>query len=143
MCSKSDLHDNCDRLVLEMNVEKKKSQKGKSKALEGRKQLGSVRVIQRNLVYVVGLPLNFADEDVIATPFFCLYPIPLHIFPVLLLLFVLVCSYSSIEIILVSMVRCRRCQYLEQQLVPYNSLQIVHAVCRCQASDFNLMLEVS
>lgn len=47
-------------------MEKKlKSQKGKSKTLEGRKQLGSVRVIQRNLVYVVGLPLSFADEDVI------------------------------------------------------------------------------
>ncbi|XP_057782728.1 uncharacterized protein LOC131000708 isoform X2 [Salvia miltiorrhiza] len=56
----------CERLVTEMSVEKKlKSQKGKSKALEGRKQLGSVRVIQRNLVYVVGLPLNFADEDLL------------------------------------------------------------------------------
>lgn len=65
---KYDLHDNCDRLVSEMTVDKKlKSQKGKSKALEGRKQLGSARVIQRNLVYVVGLPLNFADEDVITT----------------------------------------------------------------------------
>ncbi|KAL1558601.1 RING-type E3 ubiquitin transferase [Salvia divinorum] len=56
----------CERLVSEMSVEKKvKSQKGKSKASEGRKQLGSVRVIQRNLVYVVGLPLNFADEDLL------------------------------------------------------------------------------
>ncbi|KAI3450501.1 hypothetical protein Pfo_007166 [Paulownia fortunei] len=56
----------CERLVSELNVEKKlKSQKGKSKASEGRKQLGSVRVIQRNLVYVVGLPLNFADEDLL------------------------------------------------------------------------------
>ncbi|KAL3850745.1 hypothetical protein ACJIZ3_012627 [Penstemon smallii] len=57
---------NCERLVSEMNVAKKlKSQKGKSKTLEGRKQLGSVRVIQRNLVYVVGLPLDFADEDLL------------------------------------------------------------------------------
>ncbi|KAL0390480.1 UNVERIFIED_CONTAM: CCR4-NOT transcription complex subunit [Sesamum calycinum] len=49
----------CERLVSEMNVEKKlKSQKGKNKTSEGRKQLASVRVIQRNLVYVVGLPLN-------------------------------------------------------------------------------------
>ncbi|KAK6142050.1 hypothetical protein DH2020_013879 [Rehmannia glutinosa] len=61
-----DLHDNANRLVSEMNVEKKlKSQKGKSKTLEGRKQLGSVRVIQRNLVYVVGLPLNLSDEDLL------------------------------------------------------------------------------
>ncbi|XP_020552277.1 uncharacterized protein LOC105170680 isoform X1 [Sesamum indicum] len=56
----------CERLVSEMNVEKKlKSQKGKNKTSEGRKQLASVRVIQRNLVYVVGLPLNFADEDLL------------------------------------------------------------------------------
>ncbi|GFP95672.1 ccr4-not transcription complex subunit 4 [Phtheirospermum japonicum] len=56
----------CERLVSEMNVEKKiKPQKGKSKSSEGRQQLASVRVIQRNLVYVVGLPLNFADEDLL------------------------------------------------------------------------------
>ncbi|KAK9053602.1 hypothetical protein SSX86_024676 [Deinandra increscens subsp. villosa] len=56
----------CERLVAEMSVEKKqKSQKGKTKASEGRKQLSSVRVIQRNLVYIVGLPLNLADEDLL------------------------------------------------------------------------------
>lgn len=48
-----------------MNGEKKsKSLRGRNKSSEGRKQLASVRVIQRNLVYVVGLPLNLADEDV-------------------------------------------------------------------------------
>ncbi|KAK6926855.1 hypothetical protein RJ641_008574 [Dillenia turbinata] len=56
---------NCERLVAEINLEKKKSQKAKSKTSEGRKQLSSVRVIQRNLVYVVGLPLNLADEDLL------------------------------------------------------------------------------
>ncbi|KAJ9543705.1 hypothetical protein OSB04_023412 [Centaurea solstitialis] len=56
----------CERLVTGMSVEKKqKSQKGKIKSSEGRKQLGSVRVIQRNLVYIVGLPLNLADEDLL------------------------------------------------------------------------------
>ncbi|GFP94847.1 ccr4-not transcription complex subunit 4 [Phtheirospermum japonicum] len=56
----------CERLVSGMNVEKKlKSQKGKGKTSEGRKQLESVRVIQRNLVYVVGLPLDYADEDLL------------------------------------------------------------------------------
>ncbi|PKI61111.1 hypothetical protein CRG98_018503 [Punica granatum] len=56
----------CERLVAEINMEKKmKSQKPKPKASEGRKQLSSVRVIQRNLVYVVGLPLNLADEDIL------------------------------------------------------------------------------
>lgn len=43
---------------------KVKSQKSKGKTSEGRKQLSSVRVIQRNLVYIVGLPLNLADEEV-------------------------------------------------------------------------------
>lgn len=48
-----------------MNLEKKvKNQKAKSKSSDGRKQLSSVRVIQRNLVYIVGLPLDLADEDV-------------------------------------------------------------------------------
>lgn len=54
-----------DRLVAEISMEKKvKSQKSKGKTSEGRKQLSSVRVIQRNLVYIVGLPLNLADEEV-------------------------------------------------------------------------------
>ncbi|XP_068476683.1 uncharacterized protein [Phaseolus vulgaris] len=47
-------------------MEKKmKNQKAKSKSSEARKQLSSVRVIQRNLVYIVGLPLNLADEDLL------------------------------------------------------------------------------
>lgn len=57
--------DICCRLLNEMNLEKKvKNQKAKSKSSDGRKQLSSVRVIQRNLVYIVGLPLDLADEDV-------------------------------------------------------------------------------
>ncbi|CAL5389139.1 unnamed protein product [Camellia sinensis] len=57
---------NCERLVVEMNMERKvKPQKAKGKTSEGRKQLSSVRVIQRNLVYIVGLPLNLADEDLL------------------------------------------------------------------------------
>nr|GEU75520.1 nucleotide-binding, alpha-beta plait [Tanacetum cinerariifolium] len=56
----------CERLVTGMSVEKKqKSQKGKTKTSEGRIQLGSVRVIQRNLVYIVGLPFDLADEDLL------------------------------------------------------------------------------
>ncbi|KAJ1396656.1 Zinc finger, RING-type [Sesbania bispinosa] len=57
---------NCERLVNEIHMEKKmKNQKAKSKSSDGRKQLSSVRVIQRNLVYIVGLPLNLADEDLL------------------------------------------------------------------------------
>eukprot|EP00268_Persea_americana_P012720 TRINITY_DN1543_c0_g1_i5.p1 TRINITY_DN1543_c0_g1~~TRINITY_DN1543_c0_g1_i5.p1 ORF type:complete len:498 (+),score=94.70 TRINITY_DN1543_c0_g1_i5:215-1708(+) len=54
---------NTERLA-ELNSEKKlKSQKAKSKASEGRKHLSTVRVIQRNLVYIVGIPANLADEE--------------------------------------------------------------------------------
>ncbi|XP_010483660.1 PREDICTED: uncharacterized protein LOC104762130 isoform X1 [Camelina sativa] len=57
---------NCDSLASEGNMAHKKIQKSKSKPSEGRKQqLTSVRVIQRNLVYIVGLPLNLADEDLL------------------------------------------------------------------------------
>lgn len=54
-----------DRVVAEVNIDRKhKPQKAKVKTSESRKQLSTVRVIQRNLVYVVGLPFEFADEDV-------------------------------------------------------------------------------
>ncbi|XP_074276300.1 uncharacterized protein LOC141600034 isoform X2 [Silene latifolia] len=57
---------NCERLVAEVSIEKKhKTQKAKIKTSESRKQLTSVRVIQRNLVYIVGLPLDLADEDLL------------------------------------------------------------------------------
>ena len=53
-----------NRQVAGVGMERKKLQKAKVKTSEGRKQLSSARVIQRNLVYIVGLPLNLADEDV-------------------------------------------------------------------------------
>uniref|UniRef100_A0A1J3EUS8 CCR4-NOT transcription complex subunit 4 n=1 Tax=Noccaea caerulescens TaxID=107243 RepID=A0A1J3EUS8_NOCCA len=53
----------CESLVAELNNDRKKSQKVKPKHSEGRKDLTGVRVIQRNLVYVVSLPLELADED--------------------------------------------------------------------------------
>ncbi|KAF3785530.1 CCR4-NOT transcription complex subunit 4 [Nymphaea thermarum] len=56
---------NCERLA-EMNCDRRqKMQKSKTKASEGRKHLSNVRVIQRNLVYVVGIPPNLADEEVL------------------------------------------------------------------------------
>ncbi|CAN4101726.1 unnamed protein product [Withania somnifera] len=56
----------CDKVVAEVSTEKRSSsRKGKSKTADSRKQLNSVRVIQRNLVYIVGLPLSLADEDLL------------------------------------------------------------------------------
>jgi hypothetical protein len=54
------------RMVAEINVEKKqKPQKVKPKtSADARKHLSSVRVIQRNLVYIIGLPNNLMDESV-------------------------------------------------------------------------------
>ncbi|XP_010425989.1 PREDICTED: uncharacterized protein LOC104711017 isoform X2 [Camelina sativa] len=54
-----------ERLASDGNMDRKKTQKSKLKPSEGRKQLTSVRVVQRNLVYIVGLPLNLADEDLL------------------------------------------------------------------------------
>lgn len=57
---------NCERAVARMTSERRqKSQKAKPKASEGRMHLTNVRVIQRNLVYIIGLPLNLADEDLL------------------------------------------------------------------------------
>ncbi|CAH8264031.1 unnamed protein product [Arabidopsis lyrata] len=53
----------CERLVAELNNDRKKSQKARTKPSEGRKDLTGVRVIQRNLVYVMSLPFDLADED--------------------------------------------------------------------------------
>ncbi|KAM3202342.1 putative protein isoform X1 [Capsicum annuum] len=54
---------NCEKMV--SSEKKLTSRKGKSKAADSRKQLTSVRVVQRNLVYIVGLPLSLADEDLL------------------------------------------------------------------------------
>ena len=57
-----------DRMVAEISAEKKqKSQKPKNKSsstIEDRKHLSSVRVVQRNLAYIMGMPSNLADENV-------------------------------------------------------------------------------
>lgn len=119
-------------------MEKKKSHKLKSKTAEGRKQLASVRVIQKNLVYVVGLPLNFADEDVSASPFFCLGFLH-YLFFLFLLPSMLVCSFFSAKNILASMGKCLRSPSLAQLMVPYSILQIVHAVCKLQAFSFKML----
>lgn len=47
-----------------MNERKQKSGKAKLKSSEARKNLSNVRVIQRKLVYVVGIPATIADEEV-------------------------------------------------------------------------------
>lgn len=41
-----------------------KDQQRKQKVMENRKHLANVRVVQKNLVFVVGLPLRLADPDV-------------------------------------------------------------------------------
>ncbi|CAN4119026.1 unnamed protein product [Withania somnifera] len=54
---------NCEKMV--SSEKKLTSRKGKSKTADSRKQLSSVRIVQRNLVYVVGLALSLADEDLL------------------------------------------------------------------------------
>lgn len=48
-----------------MKTEKRaREQQRRNKTLESRRQLSSVRVVQKNLVFVVGLPVRLADPEV-------------------------------------------------------------------------------
>ncbi|XP_066997357.2 uncharacterized protein [Anabrus simplex] len=52
--------------VAKLKAEKRhKDQQRKQKITENRKHLANVRVVQRNLVFVVGLPLRLADSEVL------------------------------------------------------------------------------
>lgn len=51
--------------VARLKAEKRhKDQQRKQKITENRKHLANVRVVQRNLVFVVGLPIRLADAEV-------------------------------------------------------------------------------
>ena len=137
-------------------MEKKKSQKAKAKSSEGRKQLSCVRVIQRNLVYIVGLPLNLADEEVVSLQLSlslslsharahthtqahtqqcvrlflnfrdrCQYFMTFHAF---------ICSFSSVENILVSMGRFSKYLCLVRLLVLFSNIKTIRVVCKFYVS---------
>ncbi|XP_052205945.1 uncharacterized protein LOC127810473 [Diospyros lotus] len=55
---------NCERMASTMKDRKGKPQKVKPRKSEV-KDLSSVRVIQRKMAYVIGLPLSLADEDLL------------------------------------------------------------------------------
>ncbi|KAI3817709.1 hypothetical protein L1987_11507 [Smallanthus sonchifolius] len=59
------LEANFQRVVGNSSSQKQKLLKGKSKPHEGRKDLSNVRVIQRKMAYIIGLPLDIADEDLL------------------------------------------------------------------------------
>lgn len=51
--------------IIRLKAEKRlKDQQRKQRVTENRKHLANVRVVQKNLVFVVGLPLRLADADV-------------------------------------------------------------------------------
>lgn len=51
--------------LVRLKAEKRlKDQQRKQRVTENRKHLANVRVVQKNLVFVVGLPLRLADADV-------------------------------------------------------------------------------
>ncbi|CAL9040594.1 unnamed protein product [Musa banksii] len=58
---------NSERIIAEMYSEKKqKSQRAKTKiSAEAMKHLSSVRVMQKNLVYITGLPTSLCDESIL------------------------------------------------------------------------------
>lgn len=52
--------------MAKLRAEKRqKEQQRKQKATENRKHLANVRVVQKNLVFVVGLPMRLADPNVL------------------------------------------------------------------------------
>ncbi|XP_071686105.1 uncharacterized protein [Rutidosis leptorrhynchoides] len=59
------LETNFQRVSSNSSSRKQKLQKAKSKPNEGRKDLSNVRVIQRKMAYIIGLPLDLADEDLL------------------------------------------------------------------------------
>lgn len=159
-CWVTSQHSLLNRLVAERNLERKqKLQKSKPKPSEGRKHLIDVRVIQRNLVYIIGLPLNLADEDVscfipLLIPFnatvqlirsWCffyflfhfLYPkkkkVPFYfsnMYHLNYTFFFGFTSFFSTGSILASMGRFWRCPFLVQQMGLFNILQTTVAVCK-------------
>ncbi|KAL6545304.1 hypothetical protein OROGR_009178 [Orobanche gracilis] len=56
---------NCERTTTKISSKKSKPPKAKPKANEVKKDLTNIRVIQRKMAYVIGLPLTLADEDVL------------------------------------------------------------------------------
>ncbi|PIN16715.1 MOT2 transcription factor [Handroanthus impetiginosus] len=56
---------NCEKTMTKISNRKNKPPKAKPKANEVKKDLTNVRVIQRKMAYVIGLPLSLADEDVL------------------------------------------------------------------------------
>lgn len=126
------------RLVAEISMERKmKSQKSKTKSSEGKKQqLSSVRVIQRNLVYIVGLPLNLGDEDVLSLSLSISLSLSLRMFfptstvHVLNTVMTMFCSFFSGENILASMERFWKCLCLVRQLVLFSNFQTILVVCK-------------
>ncbi|GKC23342.1 nucleotide-binding alpha-beta plait domain, zinc finger, RING/FYVE/PHD-type containing protein [Tanacetum coccineum] len=61
------LESNFQRVAANSSSHKQKQPKQKTN--EGRKDLSSVRVIQRKMAYIIGLPLSLADEDLLASKF--------------------------------------------------------------------------
>lgn len=56
---------NCKRVVTTKKDKKSKPQKAKPKKPEVSKDLSGVRVIQRKMAYIIGLPLSLADENLL------------------------------------------------------------------------------
>ncbi|XP_047970398.1 uncharacterized protein LOC125213735 [Salvia hispanica] len=56
---------NCERSMSKVSNRKTKQPKAKPKATEVKKDLTNIRVIQRKMAYVIGLPLTLADEDLL------------------------------------------------------------------------------
>nr|XP_043634908.1 uncharacterized protein LOC122606004 isoform X2 [Erigeron canadensis] len=59
------LESNFQRIAANSSCRKQKQPKAKQKPNEGKRDLSNIRVIQRRMAYIIGLPLSLADEDLL------------------------------------------------------------------------------
>ncbi|KAG9142112.1 hypothetical protein Leryth_026726 [Lithospermum erythrorhizon] len=100
---------NCERMASKISNKKNKPPKAKPKTNEVKKDLTNIRVIQRKMAYVIGLPLDLADEDILPFPPFSLA-----------ILFIL-CNLKE-RSILDNMEKLLKSPYLGLRVGPFNNL---------------------
>lgn len=130
--------------VIASNAKKHKPPKAKAKAktTEGKKDLTNIRVIQRRMAYVIGLPLSLADENVrtFFTDFVVLIVAldlnHLHFFTDKKHLVVFCSSYRKRNF-LGSMARLLRFLCLGWLVGLFSSLSMTHVVCKLAGLSIN------
>lgn len=128
---------------------KHKPSKAKAKTHEARKDLTDIRVIQRRMAYVIGLPLSLADEEVRTIILILLSPLFLSVDIIVVFAsfteqsLVVFCSSYTERNFLVSMVRLLKFPCLGRQAGLFNSLLMTVLVCKSKSHNYERLLKMS